>query len=456
MSAPLPIPVQCFPAGTTVTPASAISACVAGTIPITLIGIMLSFTVVFLAYVIGNVINLESFKNWYRGELWETLKSVILVLVIFSVLAIVGTTVLSVTGPPATLPAGCPSSTGTAPSLAALYNSDMAYICNAYSLATSSYTAFKWFSVGRSIIAQSKRSYWGDTDLIFIGIPVAFQHGYQDTSYLYSNILEQFSGRTATFASGGFTAVTVSMLVLGSEQYMFLSFVLLGFALFLPMGIIMRAMPFIRPLGSLMIGVAIGISVIFPALIVLFNAPIYSYLSNTLSLPTVTSLPPNPITIAPSCGDEGESSLASLGGVASFFAPYAGFLSAYIGTDCSIYIGTNSGAVKTVLVAIQYGLGVTVSPAGVVTCNTGITGIYGGLCATQNGVLEYVSLQTGMDGVFGIYPALNFLFYYVLADVLQLILLLLDIIITITMINNISAWLGGRALRTSVGSIKLI
>lgn len=307
MAPPMPIPVNCFPAGTTaVTPASAINACVAGTIPIALIGIMLSFTVVFLAYVIGNVITLEGFRNWYRGELWETIKSVILVLVIFSVLAIVGNIVLSVTGPTPTVPAGCPagSGTGTVPSLAALYTSDMVYICNAYSLSTNSYTAFKWFSVGRGIITSSVRSFWGDTDLIFIGIPVAFQHGYLGTSYLNSNILENFGAGSSTFVSGGFTAVGVALLVLGAEQYMFLSLVLLGFALFLPMGIIMRAIPFIRPLGSLMIGVAIGISVIFPAVIVLFNAPIYGYLSNTLSLPTVTSLPPKPITISPTCGEE--------------------------------------------------------------------------------------------------------------------------------------------------------
>lgn len=65
-----------------------LGSCIMGAVPISLIGIALSFAIVGLAYMLGNVLRINSLRNWYMNELKETAKSIIIVMSVFSVLAI--------------------------------------------------------------------------------------------------------------------------------------------------------------------------------------------------------------------------------------------------------------------------------------------------------------------------------------------------------------------------------
>ena len=43
--------------------------------PFMAIGIMFSFMVIAVVYMVGNVMNYKPLKDWYRAELWEAIKT---------------------------------------------------------------------------------------------------------------------------------------------------------------------------------------------------------------------------------------------------------------------------------------------------------------------------------------------------------------------------------------------
>ncbi len=435
----MPLSIGCFPGGAA---PLAINTCVAQVLPLSLFGILISLAVVAISYMIGNVIMLEGFRNWYRTDMYETAKSIILIAVIVSALTLIGNIALAITGPPTIAKCAGVVLTGPTGGLGALYTSDLNYVCSAYNMASASYTAFKWFSIGRGLIAGTSISYWNQAGIRVpvyrvLTVEAEIQYGFYNTPLLYNNIAESFIAKSltssqASFVGGAFSAVMFSMLVFGTQQYLFVPIALLGLAFFLPLGILLRAVPFLRPLGALMVAIGIGLSIIYPTLIVSLNAPIYSYVATTLGIPPTTTA--NPPAIAPP--------------IATGFDCYAAMNKASfdnIGLSPSSTLGKLFGKFVSPFITSICG---SISAMGKVRDT--IVSFIGGTPVAAAG------FQYGMDTIFNIYPVFNFLFYYVLSDVLQLILLFVDIIITIILINNISQWLGGRQLRTSIGSLALI
>ena len=71
----------------------------------------------------------------------------------------------------------------------------------------------------------------------------------------------------------------------------------LGLSLFIPVGLVFRAFPFVRGIGGTMIGIGIGFAIIWPTILIGFNYPITNALNNDLPLPewsvTNPAYPPN-------------------------------------------------------------------------------------------------------------------------------------------------------------------
>ena len=78
------VQIGCIITGTMISPGM----CVLSSVPYMMIGILLSFMVIALTYMIGNVINYSRMKDWYKTELWETIKSLLLVVIIMASLVL--------------------------------------------------------------------------------------------------------------------------------------------------------------------------------------------------------------------------------------------------------------------------------------------------------------------------------------------------------------------------------
>ena len=68
-----------------------IDSCISMSVALSVIGLLISLAVVALTYMIGEIMNMGGLKGWYRKELWETAKSLIIVAIIYSVLVLLGT-----------------------------------------------------------------------------------------------------------------------------------------------------------------------------------------------------------------------------------------------------------------------------------------------------------------------------------------------------------------------------
>ena len=86
--------------------------CINSAVPYVFIALLVSFTIVAIAYLIGEVLAIQSFKGWYKSELWEAVKSLVIVAVIFSAIVIAGSIATLLPGP-ASLTTCFPGLSGT-------------------------------------------------------------------------------------------------------------------------------------------------------------------------------------------------------------------------------------------------------------------------------------------------------------------------------------------------------
>ncbi len=72
------------------------------------------------------------------------------------------------------------------------------------------------------------------------------------------------------------------MLILSVTEIQFIGLIIdLGLVLFIPLGIVFRAFPFLRNAGGTLIGIGIGTSLVYPALLLFLNYPLLNF-ANTL------------------------------------------------------------------------------------------------------------------------------------------------------------------------------
>jgi hypothetical protein len=69
------------------------------------------------------------------------------------------------------------------------------------------------------------------------------------------------------------------MFVLYTQQALLFYIIEIGLGVLLPIGIILRAIPFLRPLGGTFIALGIGAAIVYPSLLLMVNMPITSYIA---------------------------------------------------------------------------------------------------------------------------------------------------------------------------------
>ncbi len=396
------ITMTSLPTSGTTIPERDATSCIIGSIPIAMMGILLSLLLISVSYMLGEIFQVSGFKGWYRGEMWEVTKSILLIISIFAVLLLMSSIAYSLTGASASpqsqfLGSAGSASTQTSSNLGGLYASVLGYINSELSSADLAYGYMFGLSEGVGMLKSYTYSVW----VPFIPIPFvgAFQSGVNVSIFTSSYIESNHANPNASFIKDVLLIIVIPVMVLFQVlSNMFVELALLGLTLFIPFGVVLRAVPFLRGIGGTMLAIGISISLIFPAVMVGLNMPLTSYLS--------TSAPSQPFPSG--CYGSGSGIIGSLAGIVL----------------CTPLLDTSLLVEQNIL--------------------------------TEPGVADgfAAGLDTFLNGAPSVYSALNVSSYAVFPMVVQLILLVMDIVITFAIGDAIARMLGG-TLKMSLGKFKI-
>ena len=394
------------PSGGTVT----IGSCIGSTSILWAVGILLSFALVAIAYMMGEVLALKSLKGWYKNELWETSKTIILIVVIFSVLIILSGI--------ATALAGSVTSTNTNPqyniqvnqnsaateisdNLGGLYGVAGDYLQTASTSMTTSFENMLGAALGIDFLK-------GITYSVYFPLtwpPFVISNPYGSTGVLFvSNFIALGATQGSSMLSDAANLVVVPVMILMQMQYgLFNNIVELGFGLFIPLGIVFRAIPFLRGMGGTFIALGIGVSLVYPMVLVTVNIPVSDFILGS-----------------------------NFYGGAGFTAP----------TGCVLQTPTSSASAESGLICLMDTIANGVVDS-IATAFTSITGVGTGIGAALG---TFTSTS--------IYPIANLVTGSILNAIMQFVLLIIDFIIGYTIIKDIAQRLGGR-VRLGFGKMSL-
>ena len=207
-----------------------------------------------------------------------------------------------------------------------------------------------------------------------------------------SNVLATTSRLTYSFMSDIMNLVIIPMSALFIMLYdLFPYMIEYALGVLLPLGLIMRSIPFMRNIGGTMIAIAIGTAIVYPTVILLLNLPVTNYFTGTLQLPTFSQ--------------SGSTQLGGFSSVSSLFSML----------ENSVNVGNFR------ISELSYN-------------EPFWTGFIGSLDS--------------------IYPSINFITYELMNPLIQFFLNIFDIIIVLIITSNIAQMLGG-SLTPGLGRLKV-
>jgi len=395
--------VTCILTGTSMTPGD----CIGSALPLALIGILLSIVFGAIVFMIGEVFNYRPLKGFYKRELWETLKSAIIIAIIFSVLIIASSIAVSF--------AGNAPSTSTGPvkltdNLAGLYTAvNTTYLQPQIQSGYKTFGGLMGLSVGTDILKTFTLSTWLPIPIWLgpLGIVGAIESG-SVAPLLQSNYIDSLTKNSFSLISIATIYNTTVLIVFLFQSDLLYVIAAVGLGVLIPIGIIMRAIPFIRGIGGTLIALGIGMSIVYPVLLLALNLPATNYIYGI-----TTSTPGQASSSCPS----GFSGL-----ICKLWSGFAKIIDAAVGATLG---GTGA-------VGLAFGTNAASSFGG--TTSLGGVGFWTGLL----GPLGFYGSGKG------IFPALNFVVDNSLDQIVQFILFVLDIIIGYAIINGIANILGGK------------
>ncbi len=400
---PLPSTFYCGLTGTS----TDFSLCVAATIPLAMIGVLLSLTIVALAYVMGNVLDLPGLRNWYQTELKEAGKSALIAVSIFAVVAIIGS-IAALYFASGTSVSQSQGSIIT--SLGGLYTTvigtgNSGYLTEQINSAT--YLYYDLFGLYDAIgFAKSiELKVYFPFPLVPLYTVGSIDSGVSENLY-FSNIVcrpDEIPPCGSITTDAG-TMVSIILVALTMQRDILLWIVEAGLGILIPVGIVLRAFPFLRPLGGTLIGVGIGAAVVYPSLLLFLNMSVSNYI-----------VPPSILPSLPTCATPAPLSFSAL------ISNPSSLVSSYLGyAACTAY---NDFAPEVV-------------------------GSGSGFLAGSAGTLGSLN---------SMFPILNYIVSaQFIAVLVQFVLFILDIIIGVVITNDIISALGGFRPQMGIGRIRLV
>ena len=173
----------------------------------------------------------------------------------------------------------------------------------------------------------------------------------------------------------------------------------IGLAFFIPIGLVFRALPFVRGIGGTLLAIGVAMAVVFPAVLVLFNYPVTQALDSALPLQQPSAVVSGPLT-CPTIG----------GGV--------------FGTVVTTVLGTGCALINSAI-------------------------------GTIGNVADSIGSSSAVFSTKAIYYYMNQILQYGLYLIVQLLLLAIDIIIIYPIVDNIARVFGGSIKLSLGGKLRL-
>ncbi len=264
-----------------------------------LIGIMLSLAIMALGYMIGTIFPNIGLRQWVtQNESWELIKSLIILASIYSIILFITSILVNIAQTTTSLQTQT-SQASTQTNTVNFNNMVEAfanivrtnYLQQGCELTEQSLYFLYIFTIASGFL----RSFTIDADagvavlaeFVTIGVDWGFKSSFFN-SEVFGSLTTSFifSRNYSIIVDTYFIAFYTFLLFL--LQYKFLDFIMfLGLILFIPIGIAFRSFPILRPLGGTLIGIGIGISLIYPSLLIFLNAPISNIAMQFYSISTV-------------------------------------------------------------------------------------------------------------------------------------------------------------------------
>ncbi|MEM0200869.1 MAG: hypothetical protein QXD23_00490 [Candidatus Micrarchaeaceae archaeon] len=367
---------------------------ISNAISLSLLGILVSFFFIAIIYIINKVFPEARLGSFITNEYREIVKTILIIVIIYGALSFFSGVAVSLTG------ASIGSFSTNLGNL--LYNSEV-YLCNTNNVLTSGAGNLIDVALADGLL-KSLVITWGGLPIPPVPLPgigafLPVVKSGVEFNLLTNNIFQTDFVSGAQFVTSVmndiFNNVIFPAVNLITVQISILPlFEIIGLWVLIPLGIVFRALPFIRGIGGTLIAFGIGIALIWPATLVLFNAPVSNFFYSYLSIQ----------------GETPVSTCASLGLISSICSG----LSEYSYFSPSIAL-----------------------------INSGVSSI------------EPFSLA--VSSLFSIYPGLNYILQNSLYIILQVfILFIFDLIIVYTITENIAKTLGGSLNLSLTNKLKLV
>ncbi|VVB77176.1 Uncharacterised protein [uncultured archaeon] len=257
---------------TVTTPTSAIA--------VSLLALTVSFDVIAIGYILGKLFPGTKIKDWVHKEFWEVAKTAMLIVGIYAALTFFGN-LASAIAPPALISGGGGGPAG----MSGLVNGACSYLSGEADYSGKALSYLLGLSEGIGLIKFTMVGAY--VPIVIPQIPVvAFKTGFNMSIYwnpmLEGTATQQYQSILSDMISFvAFPVILVTEMQLSALPILFA----LGLAVLIPMGLLLRSFPFVRGIGGTLIGIGVGVSLIWPATLVLFNYPVTAALQTTAVAP---------------------------------------------------------------------------------------------------------------------------------------------------------------------------
>jgi hypothetical protein len=259
---------------------------------LSVMALVISFAVIAIAYMISRLAPTLGIRNWLQAEYWEVTKTAIIIVVIFAMITIIGNIATALYSAPVTLTGG---------DITPLINGAETYLCNVNYNLMQTWGWMGLLGAGTGFWANLKMGNY----IIYFALPsetggFAILSG--STFIPFNNWMLQ-TGNPMIGPYGSIIGDTINLLLFPFTVINLIgvdivpSMAVVGLTFFIPLGLIFRSLPFIRGIGGTLIAIGLGLAVIFPATLVMFNGIFINYITQAVAI-----APPPPPTVPPATG----------------------------------------------------------------------------------------------------------------------------------------------------------
>lgn len=260
-----------LPTSQVTTPATALS--------LSLLALILSFFVIAIAYIVGALIPASGIKEWIQSEWWETAKTAMLIGGIYAAITLLSGMAAAVSY--AQVQPIQQASTTPGPFYlvqgACTYLLKFGFGTNS-SYLNESYAYLLGLANWLGLLQSIHIGLFLPIDLVVVN----FRFGVSAPIYV-NGMLESFTFYQYQSILNDVLKFIISpvSLLFSVQSALLPSIFGLGLAVFIPIGLFFRAFPFLRSIGGTLVAIGIGLALVYPALLLLFNYPVSIALQNT-------------------------------------------------------------------------------------------------------------------------------------------------------------------------------